>query len=351
MKIENPEGIIEIVNDGFLSCLRIKEPRVADWPNCEGTVARYYTCFPPNDTRKNELREIEENISKINSVEDFISSGFLSLLKTGEYEFELWKEHRTEYLYNTSIVNSNRTIFKWHNERIGNNRVAKPYSPNTFYPYGRLLLFTEPFESINLERVKHYENLISKGERPKAITIRELNMRQENEDEGQPMVNTAKYVLDGHHKLVAYKNLNILPHYIVINKLPGTKNRNSSCLPQLKKLLYRYQQEHIISWGIDSLYTPTNEFSEYLDSYLSSSTRIEEILIKRIYNISKSYSTRHVQIDEIKRQWFRDRLELFKKRFEVVEIDLIFSFYERTEFKTKHQKVNSWSEIETILNE
>ncbi len=351
MKIENPEGIIEIVNDGFLSCLRIKEPRVADWPDCEGTVARYYTCFPPNDTRKSELSKIEENISRIDSVEDFVSSGFLQLLKSGVYEFELWKEHRTEYLYNTSIVNSNEMIFNWQNDRIGKNRMTKPYSPNSYYPFGRLLLFTEPFESIDMARVKYYENVISKGRRPKAITIRELNIKQDNEDEGQPMVNTAMYVLDGHHKLVAYKNLKINPQYIVINKLPITNNRGSTFLPELKNLLYWYQQEHIITWGIDSLYNSTAEFEEYLDSYLSSTPRIEEVLIKRIYNISKSYSTRHVQIDEVKRQWFRDRLEQFKKRFVVDEKDLLLSFYDRKEFKTKHMKVNSWNEIETVLEQ
>jgi len=353
MKVENKDGIIDIVFDGFLSSLIIKDPRIADWPDCEGTIARYYACFPTNPTNRKELKNLEENIKSIKSLNDFIESGFTKLLKSGNYEFELWEDKPTEYLYNTSLINSNKIIFNWHKERIGKYRVAKPYSPNSYYPYGRQLMFTEPFESLDPERIKHYENLITKGERPKAIVIRLLNMEQEDEDGGQPMTNTTKYILDGHHKLIAYKNKKINPHYIVINKLSETdsKEKVNSILPKLEKLLYPYQQEHIITRGIDSIYNPTSEFTEYFDSYLEQTPRIEETLIKRMYSVSRNFHSQYHEIDLEKREWFENRLNTFKKRIESKQEELTFTYYCTNDKKQKHQKISEWETIENIINQ
>jgi len=68
-------------------------------------------------------------------------------------------------------------------------------------------MFTQPFESLNAERVQHYEEQIRKGERPVAIAIRVMIGKQESEDSYQDTTyNSTKYILDGHHKLVAYQN-------------------------------------------------------------------------------------------------------------------------------------------------
>jgi hypothetical protein len=68
---------------------------------------------------------------------------------------------------------------------------------SSFYPpSGEHLIFTQPFETIDKQRVNYYQDIISKGQRPCAIVI---------------CGGDANYILDGHHKLIAYKNLNINP--------------------------------------------------------------------------------------------------------------------------------------------
>ena len=74
------------------------------------------------------------------------------------------------------MLNSNETIYLWHKREIGQHRVGKPFSLNGFYPYGRQLMFTQPFESLNKKRIKHYEELIKTGERPLAISLREHSL-------------------------------------------------------------------------------------------------------------------------------------------------------------------------------
>lgn len=351
MKINNPNGIIEIIFDGFLSCLRIDKPRVADWPNCDGTVDRYFSCFPPSRINRELLEALRENINKIKTINDFIESGFTKLLVTGEYEFETRENVEAQYLYNTSLINSNETIFNWRKEAIGNYGHPKPYSPDSFYPDESQLLFTEPFESFSINRIKYYENQISNGERPKAIVIRLLNRKQLVEDRGQHLVNTVKYVLDGHHKLIAYKNKNIHPHYIVINKIPepNTTINTSSALPMLYTLLYPYQQEHIINWGIYSLKDRSEEYTKYIDRYLQETSRIDENLISQINLIATTYNSRYHTIDLEKREWFEIRLRKFKQRIEENNSKLIFTYHCKQELKRKHLKVNTWDDIYEIL--
>ena len=110
MKIENSNNIIRLRCDGFLSCLYIKKPRAVDWPDCGGSVARYYARLPINEWDKELQNEIESRVSKVQSIEDLKESGFLDLLESGEYELKLYKNQSTSLVYNTNLYNSNETI-------------------------------------------------------------------------------------------------------------------------------------------------------------------------------------------------------------------------------------------------
>ncbi|MBK9690039.1 MAG: hypothetical protein IPO65_20855 [Saprospiraceae bacterium] len=76
MKIENSNNIIRIRFDGFLSCLFIKKPRAVDWPDCRGSVARYYACLPMNKWDRNCKIILKIESSKVQSIEDLKNSGF-----------------------------------------------------------------------------------------------------------------------------------------------------------------------------------------------------------------------------------------------------------------------------------
>ena len=92
------------------------------------------------------------------------------------------------------------------------------------------------------------------------------------------------YVLDGHHKLVAYNNLNINPSYIVINRIKN-ENLNSyddSALPELEHYLFYYQIDHIIRHGIDYMKI-SDKLTNYIDDFLRNTERIKDTLIFTFY--------------------------------------------------------------------
>ena len=218
---------------------------------------------------------MENKVSSVRSIDDLKNSGFLEVLEDGEYDFELWEEKETDLVYNTNLLNSNGIVHAWHKNQIGEQRVAKPYPLDSFYPYGRQLMFTQPFETLDVDRIRYYETIILNGERPLAIALRAMRAKQDNEESYQETYyNTAKYVLDGHHKLVAYKNLNIKPSYIIINRIQSglLSMLDESALPCLDSYMFYYQIKHIITNGIDIMHS----------SKAVSYTHLSESFISRI---------------------------------------------------------------------
>jgi len=350
MKIENSHNIIRIRFDGFLSCLFINKPRSVDWPDHEGTVARYYACLPLSEYDKEIQSNIEKRVSSIQSIEELQNSGFLELLEQGEYEFELWKDKPTTLLYNTILLNSNETLHLWRKNQIGNSRSAKPYFLDKFYPYGRQLMFTQPFETLNQRRIKDYEKRIQAGERPLALAIRVKRGDQDDEDSYQDnYFNTTKYILDGHHKLVAYQNLKINPSYIVINrKQRGDLNEHDeSCLPMLYPYLFHYQIEDIITSGIGSM-KQTKELGEYIDKFILNTSVIDDTLVKTIYR-NATYPA--LLEDESKQKWYAMRLSKLKSKIDTQKSRLHLNYFCSKDFRTKSENVNSWAEVKVILKE
>lgn len=350
MKIENSNNTIRIRFDGFLSCLFINKPRVVDWPDCGGSVARYYACLPVNKWDKELQNEIESRVSKVQSVNDLKNSGFLDLLETGEYEFEKYKGQPTGIIYNTILYNSNETIHLWTKKQFGNHRADTQHFLNSFYPYGLQLMFTQPFESLNPERIKHYEDVIKKGERPIAIAIRVMISKQENEDSYQDTsYNSTKYVLDGHHKLVAYQNLGIAPNFILINRTNnGTINEyDESFLPNLKPYLFYFQIEHIINNGLGTMQI-SPDLTKFVDEFINDTPRLIDNLIQ-LFHSSANYVG--YESDPIKKEWFQKRLNLMIDRIENRNKGLYLDYYTSKHPVRKFDKVNNWKEVLELMKE
>jgi len=344
MKIENSNNIIKIRFDGFLSCLYIKKPRAVDWPDHGGSVARYFACLPLNKWDKELQNEIESRVSKVQSIEDLKNSGFLDLLETGEYQFEIYKDQPTSITYNTNLYNSNETIHWWTKKQLGNHRGAKPYFLSSFYPYGLQLMFTQPFETLDPDRIKHYEEEIKKGERPMAIAIRVMIGKQESEDSYQDTsYNSTKYILDGHHKLVAYQNLNIKPNFILINRTNnGTANEyDESALPNLKPYLLYFQIEHIINNGLEIMrHSP--RLANFVDEFIKDAPRIEDNLIRSFH---RSVNFNEYENDPIKKEWFKKRLNILIDRIEKNNRGLYLDYYTSKHPVRKYDKVSNWKEV------
>lgn len=348
MKVDNKDAIIKIRFDGFLSCLYIEQPRVVDWPDCEGTTVRYYACLSKDEEKHNFSDASEKNISSIKSMKDLKESGFLKFLESGDYEFNLLENVKTQLIYNTNILNSNRTLFNLQNASIKRNGMEKPFNLNSFYPYGRQLVFSQPFETLNQKRIKYYESRIKKGENPLAIALRIKNGIQEDEESYQNThSNSSKYILDGHHKLVAYANLNINPSYILIDRISKSPDQISA-LPKLGKFLYYAQIENIITNGLSSISLNSNT-TEYIDKFILEAPRLEDVLISAIY---RHANYRDLTNNDVLQQWYKKRLETLKNRvIDTRENKLILNYYCRIDYKRKYIEIKKWTEIEKLIIE
>lgn len=347
MKIENTNNIIRIRFDGFLSCLYIKKPRVVDWPDHGGSVARYFACLPFNEWDREMQNEIETRLSRVDTIQGLKDSGFLELLESGEYEFEVFKNRPTSIIYNTNLYNSNEIIYLWNKKRLGNHRGARPYFLDSFYPYGLQLMFTQPFETLDGKRIKYYENKIRNGERPYAIAIRVKIAGQDDEDSYQDTTyNSTKYVLDGHHKLVAYENLNLAPNFILINRTSNGTSEifDESSLPELNPYLLYFQIEHIVNNSLETMKL-SPRLAKYIDRFLIEAPRFEDTLVRTLH---RSVYYEGYETDEKRKLWLKERLGILIKRVNS-NPDVYFDYFNANHKFRKYDRVRNWNELMKIM--
>jgi antitoxin component YwqK of YwqJK toxin-antitoxin module len=126
----------------------------------------------------------------------------------------------------------------------------KPHFVSTLYQQEESFYATQPLDSIDIERVKYFENLIRKGERPFAILV--------NAHRGE--CQSAYYIIDGHHKLLAYRNLKINPPVALLTYIPkfdgpGAINEDEFDIELLAESLYPWHTRDIlISYGYQRPY-------------------------------------------------------------------------------------------------
>ena len=192
--IENGQNIIDISFDGLVICLKILKPIIADWNDNEGTVGHYFILNAEYD-RKQLISEFNEVL--INGSEEELESKiltFLKLLKSGEYEISSFsKLLKFADIHSEYGDNENSNIYGYH---------FLNYNQNFNY------MFTQPYSLISNERVTFYKNLIKSGGKPKVLTI-----ANNNSD------NNVEFILDGHHKILAYLYLGMPCEFITITKI------------------------------------------------------------------------------------------------------------------------------------
>src|SRR4051812_23637567 len=106
VSVEKGEDIINIISDGFVTCLKIHQPVVADWADCSGSIGRYYTISGQPEQRKNELVGHLNQVLIQGNDEQILSQipPFLNLFASGEYLVSIQKRtHRSYTLYPASF--------------------------------------------------------------------------------------------------------------------------------------------------------------------------------------------------------------------------------------------------------
>jgi hypothetical protein len=190
--VQNPDGlgIIDIVSDGFLYCLKIDRIVAADSYDNGGTVAHYYELAGYN---RKDIAAIAGRMNKLlmegssSAVEEQIRE-FLLLFAPGEYEIE-----------------------------VDQTTSSYDFASGNYYPTAELNInLTQHARYLDEKRISFYMNAISNGMNPRLVLFNK-NWRYYNAKSPEDYNDDSfHFLLDGHHKLMAYNRLQRPIHYVLI---------------------------------------------------------------------------------------------------------------------------------------
>ncbi|MGH1336481.1 MAG: toxin-antitoxin system YwqK family antitoxin [Aureispira sp.] len=274
-KIKNGKDICTIGLSSLGSYFRFNRPITMVWDDCCGSIGKFFCTLPYNEA----YRMAVEQILTDNLFNDFsgktellydILEPLLPVFKNGDYHLGFHSNKEREYFKYTSYYNNiAKTCYsplevvfahkvtdineldrakKEHQAFLKENAITKKYYPSEIleyttgqiYPGDDSLYATQPFSQINPTRVTYFEEKIKKGARPFALLFN-ANFMEEGED-----YRSANFILDGHHKLLAYKNLGISPPLAVLTYCPKNSNEIEFDVETLSELLYPCQIEHFL---------------------------------------------------------------------------------------------------------
>lgn len=254
------------------SYFRFDKPLSVVWADCEGSIAQYYALMPYDAAYRDALHTaFQTNLNR-----DFTDDpdGLLALLRpllqlfqNGEYQLRFFSSREQQYLTyfvdlagepvrreydwdilfpfvselsNQALKRQEHAAFLVENEKTRQFYAADLLHYTTFHFYegdGKYLIATQPRENMNPARVAHFEDLIQRGERPFALVLNGQTVHQmDGELRYEPC--SANFILDGHHKLQAYKNLGINPAVAEISRLFANRDEATCNVEQLAEALY-----------------------------------------------------------------------------------------------------------------
>lgn len=268
-KITDGLSIISIGLSEIGSYYNFNKPVSVEWDYYDGSISKYSILLPYSENYRKEFRNrIVSNLDKdySNNIEELyeILKPLFKLLKSGEYSlnyyngkknsfFAYWPYNGDKVQYRDWCVIFNKITNINTLEEVKNeynldkdfHRGILHYTTEWFYLGGGIALFaTQSKESINIERVNYFENEIKNGSRP-AIIIFNCSLDKEN-------LNSGNFIIDGHHKLLAYNNLNMEPPIIEIKHLPKSRKEAYYDIETLIEYLYPWQIQDIIDNWRDS---------------------------------------------------------------------------------------------------
>lgn len=221
--IENGLGEIILYGDEAESALCFSNKHVAFvWPDCGGSVAQLLSRSTSyNDYVKTleKIRQVvDESIEYDNLPLSETLNGLLILFEKGQYligEYEI-----DDY----ELFDVKKTIS----------------SPINYYPLGWSLIMTKPKNDLHEFTIQEHMEKIKNGKKLKVIVTSVYD-------------NGTLYVIDGHHKLEAYKRLNIYPWIIEIVSVlskPLDIEMGCSMLNNNSKIMYKKIKKECLNYTI-----------------------------------------------------------------------------------------------------
>lgn len=291
-RIDNGTGICTIGMSDIGSYIRFNYPLTVVWDDCHGSIGRYFCVLPYNKAYRSAVREsIHENLDqdftdRIPELYEMLEPLF-PLFKNGNYFlkfhnnrnrefFEYWcsTNHFEKPRYEdlevvfphtvTDIRNTDKVIKdhkRWLKE-AGKSKEVYPaglleWSTGGIYGRSAALYATQPMQAVDKDRVAFFENAIRNGARPFAVIF---NASYDKKDFDSP-----NFILDGHHKLLAYYALKIYPPLAVITCCPENDDELEFDAGLLAESLYPWQVEHLMEHWDDKHFSDESAAQDGLE--------------------------------------------------------------------------------------
>ena len=299
-KIENGTNICSIGMSDIGCYMRFNYPLTVVWYDCQGSVGKYFCSLPYNEEYRSTVRDkINNNLNEdfSNNLEGLyeILKPLFPIFKNGDYALSFYHNKGKElFQYRTSSDNFMRTHYtrfelvfaerttdisnledtiKEHEAFLIENEISRKRYPVNILEYTTGCMYddwhsfyaTQPSENIDQDRVKYFEEKIRNGERPFALLCNAYF-------DSEAYDSSSYFILDGHHKLMAYHNLGLYPPVAVISHFPKTIDEIEFDAEKLAETMYPWQVEHILNhW---------DERDEYLERTLKNPKSILHSFIR-----------------------------------------------------------------------
>lgn len=282
LRIQNPNGLnlISIRVNEIGSYFHFKQPLITAWYDCGGSVAKFLAVLPYSPEYRQEVRNrlmsnLNEDYTNRSQELKALIDPLLLALPPGEYSINFHNGSAGYYTSNTLLngeynypwslelgsatdVQKQKSIMQEYRQYVHEHKQPPVYAPGSLDGYatgsfydGQSLAFvaTQPASQINEERVKYFEEQITKGERPFAIIFNCYFDQLTKCEDGSWLDNSLpsdNYVIDGHHKLKAYHNLGLIPPVVEITHHPKTRDEIIFNVEDLMEALYPCDIEHML---------------------------------------------------------------------------------------------------------
>jgi len=115
----------------------------------------------------------------------------------------------------------------------------------------------------------------------------------------------------------------------------------------LKPYLLYFQIEHIVNNGLETMRL-SPKLTKFVDEFINDAPRIEDNLIRSLH---RSVNFNRYENAPIKKEWFKERLNLMIDRIENRNRGLYLDYYTSKHPVRRYDKVNSWKEVLELMKE
>ncbi|MBR9923302.1 MAG: hypothetical protein GYB31_20920 [Bacteroidetes bacterium] len=207
LEVRNENHLFEVLRKGETILLIDGKPQSVIWHDNGPSSVHFYTIHgvDPDEETRNRLNEFEELTQKKVLTDENLLAVFevyRPLIKSGSYRFFYTPPHSFEVTNNISNPKQYRGFELYLPER------NRPYRPSLYLDEG-VFMFTQSPETLEKERVEYFKQQILKGEHSLVVS---LGRQPGDEDPGDISslfeYSYPQFIMDGHHKAMAYYELN-----------------------------------------------------------------------------------------------------------------------------------------------